>query len=283
MKINHQNYESYFLSYVDNELSASEKKEVDLFIAQYPAYAESLSLLQQAVLIPEEIQYEDKMLLYRYSEMEATLNTNFKQSLYRNETKVIKGFFNTNTLRYLSIAAVFLFCIIGYQWIGTDSTNQKPLTLKNSQPSQVQTEAITGMQKMQYKEAPIAKSNSKQFEMDKATTPITITTSTSTDQSSYTKLELNTGIPIVALVENQNKRVFNTTEKTTLQAPTETTMTPIVNTITSLSENNVEDFEDVNTDNSDRTIYVANLEIDGEKLRGLGRRFNAFLKKNKNR
>lgn len=47
------------------------------------------------------------------------------------------------------------------------------------------------------------------------------------------------------------------------------------------SSNNSESYENVNTDNSDRTIYVANFEIDGEKLRGLGRRFNALLKRNK--
>jgi hypothetical protein len=278
MKINHQNYESYFLSYVDNELSASEKKEVTLFIANHPEYAERLSLLQQAVLIPEEIEFEDKMLLYRYSELEATLNTSFKQSLYRNETKVVKGFFNTNSLRYLSVAAVLLFCIIGYQWIGSDSTTLQPLALKNNQPSQVQTGSIKGLQRTQPTEMQIAKSNPNKSQIDKA-----VYTTTTSDQSSYTMVELNARTPIAAFVENHNTPVIVASEKTAVQAPTETTITPIINTSASLTENNAEDFEDVNTDNSDRTIYVANLEIDGEKLRGLGRRFNAFLKRNKNR
>jgi hypothetical protein len=35
-------------------------------------------------------------------------------------------------------------------------------------------------------------------------------------------------------------------------------------------------------DENDRTLYIANFEIDGEKLRGISRRINAIFKRNKN-
>ena len=37
----------------------------------------------------------------------------------------------------------------------------------------------------------------------------------------------------------------------------------------------------VDTDETDRTIYIANFEIDGASLRGLTRKFNALFKRNK--
>ena len=44
MIVNIHNYEAYFLLYVDNELSAKEKAEVELFVQQNPFYQNELSL-----------------------------------------------------------------------------------------------------------------------------------------------------------------------------------------------------------------------------------------------
>jgi hypothetical protein len=38
---------------------------------------------------------------------------------------------------------------------------------------------------------------------------------------------------------------------------------------------------EMNTEDPDRGIYIANFEIDGDKLRGISRRIGAFLKHNK--
>ena len=43
-----------------------------------------------------------------------------------------------------------------------------------------------------------------------------------------------------------------------------------------------ENYNTINTDEHDRTIYIANFEIDGDKLRGVTRRINALFKRNKN-
>jgi len=78
MIVNVQNYETYFLLYIDNELSATEKAAVELFIQQNPSYQQELTLLQNAKLgfsentseesAEEKIIFEDKLSLYQISE-----------------------------------------------------------------------------------------------------------------------------------------------------------------------------------------------------------------------
>jgi hypothetical protein len=82
MIVNVQNYETYFLLYIDNELSATEKATVELFIQQNPSYQQELTLLQNAKLgfsentseesAEEKIIFEDKLSLYQISESDTT-------------------------------------------------------------------------------------------------------------------------------------------------------------------------------------------------------------------
>ncbi len=67
MNINLDNYESLFLLYVDNELSAAEKADVDAFIEQYPYLGEELQLLQSLILPAGDTVDMDKNNLYRSS------------------------------------------------------------------------------------------------------------------------------------------------------------------------------------------------------------------------
>ncbi|HYE56086.1 MAG TPA: hypothetical protein VD996_14655 [Chitinophagaceae bacterium] len=64
--INDTNYEEFFLLYVDNELEASFRKEVEAFAAGQPRYQQELDLLLQTKAAPEEsIVFPDKSLLYK--------------------------------------------------------------------------------------------------------------------------------------------------------------------------------------------------------------------------
>lgn len=68
MNINRNNYESFFLMYVDKELSAEEQRAVEAFVQANPDLEEELHLLNSARLVPDEsIQFEHKELLYRQS------------------------------------------------------------------------------------------------------------------------------------------------------------------------------------------------------------------------
>ncbi|MBK7432756.1 MAG: hypothetical protein IPI66_01945 [Chitinophagaceae bacterium] len=60
MNMNRHNYETFFLLYVDNELSAPERKAVELFVEENPDLKTELSLLQETVIMPDPIAYSAK-------------------------------------------------------------------------------------------------------------------------------------------------------------------------------------------------------------------------------
>ncbi|HMK05454.1 MAG TPA: hypothetical protein VK489_14735 [Ferruginibacter sp.] len=64
MNINRNNYEEFFLLYVDNELSAAERKAVDVFVQENPDLQGELLSLQQAVLKADDIVLEKKDWLF---------------------------------------------------------------------------------------------------------------------------------------------------------------------------------------------------------------------------
>ncbi len=73
MHINLNNYESFFLMYVDNELPAADRILVEAFIEQYPYLKQELVLLQQMVLPASDAVVFDKKNLYRSAAAEETL------------------------------------------------------------------------------------------------------------------------------------------------------------------------------------------------------------------
>ncbi len=66
MTINSNNYEEFFLLYVDNELEAALRAEVEAFAAVHPDLQVELNVLLQTKLSSaEEISFEGKALLYK--------------------------------------------------------------------------------------------------------------------------------------------------------------------------------------------------------------------------
>jgi len=65
MNINRNNYEEFFLLYVDNELSAAERNAVELFVRENTDLKEELHLLQQTVIKMDGVVFENKSSLLK--------------------------------------------------------------------------------------------------------------------------------------------------------------------------------------------------------------------------
>lgn len=73
--ITRENYEVYFVMYVDNELGAAERNAVERFLQQNPDLEEELVMLQQSVLRPDEqIVFEQKELLFKNANAAIQIN-----------------------------------------------------------------------------------------------------------------------------------------------------------------------------------------------------------------
>lgn len=53
MNINRNNYEEYFILYMDNEMSNEDRRQVELFVKENPDLQEELNLLMQTQLVPD--------------------------------------------------------------------------------------------------------------------------------------------------------------------------------------------------------------------------------------
>jgi len=65
MNINRHNYEEFFLLYVDGELSAPERKLVELFVQENADLANELQMFEQTKLPTETMLFADKSTLYK--------------------------------------------------------------------------------------------------------------------------------------------------------------------------------------------------------------------------
>jgi len=81
MNINRHNYEEFFMLYADNELTAEERKDVELFVEQNTDLAEELDLLKQLQFKPDAgLVFMDKESLFRNEEEHETINiTNYEE------------------------------------------------------------------------------------------------------------------------------------------------------------------------------------------------------------
>lgn len=81
MEINKNNYEEFFLLYVDGELNAAGRTAVEKFAEQYADLQEELdALLQTRLAATDEFTFENKASLYKY-EGELINNDNYQEYL----------------------------------------------------------------------------------------------------------------------------------------------------------------------------------------------------------
>jgi hypothetical protein len=100
--INRYNYDTYFLLYVDNELSAVEKNSVDEFVQSNPDLGEELVMLLQTISQKEGILLNNKMSLYKkeplLSELQEKLLLHLDNELNEVEIKEVAALIRSSKL-----------------------------------------------------------------------------------------------------------------------------------------------------------------------------------------
>jgi hypothetical protein len=78
--ITRDNYEVFFVMYIDDELNATEREAVEQFVQQNPDLEEELVMLQQSVLRPDDsIVFEQKETLFKNSTASAINEENCEE------------------------------------------------------------------------------------------------------------------------------------------------------------------------------------------------------------
>jgi len=278
--INENNYETYLMSYIDNELSADQRAAVEAFVSTNTKYAKALSVFKTTKLEAPFIEMKDKIFLYRFPEMQASLETNFKKSLYKKEVPSQKLNLLQISLRVAYAIAAMLILFLGLPLLPTDKKVENKNALAQSQPIQKIT-SITPQ-----KQNKIQVNNlSKTISVATNTTNNNSTSNTvilNDAKSSPNNSSVNATVVTPATPINSITVTSNTQEEAiTLQQATISTQKLdnkdiIENTIMSNAV-----YQEINTESQDNTIHIGMFEINGASLRGITRKVSAIFRKNK--
>ena len=325
MQLNESTYETFFLLYIDNELSPKERLEVEAFIADNPSYALEMEALKATVLSAENIPYAFKENLKQ--QMDETsletleedwnanyatilkeevqgipgLSTSFKKSLKKttvSEGILIKSFgFNQHKFTYAAIAAC-LMVFIGYQQLTKSQLSDSQVSNSSATNSKVSNSLATNSNKVLVPNVSSAStastksevtviSNSNKQELVNNIKPITktkkeilILEKTNTSELGIAKTNRNVSIGIAEPTAN-NSILNNQAIITKLPSSYNNPITIDAMVENTTDEKATTSYELIDTEDPNRTISIANFEIDGAAFRGITRRISALLKRNK--
>jgi hypothetical protein len=315
MQLNESTYETIFLLYIDKELSPKESLEVEAFIAANPSYALAMEALQATVLRSEQLQYPFKENLKQEldatnlealekewnqsyatilkADMEAIpgLSTTFKNTLKKDATKegvIIKPFgFSQQKFTYAAIAAC-LMVFLGYQQLtktpisNSVAANTKTVTLPSEASSLVENEISNASPKVsEEKIETLAEIKPRAFTKLQVISSSKIQSSNIIEQESIVMAEPNRNKSILNNQAITTKLPSSYTNPMTIDAMPQSINPTNADAETTTDEKATTSYEMIDTEDPNRTILIANFEIDGNKFRGITRRVSALLKRNK--
>ena len=277
--INENNYETYFMSYIDNELNAAERAAVEAFVLTEPKYAAALALFEKTKLHAssnEFMEMEDKIFLYRFTEMDAKLDGDFKKSLYRKQAPVRKIIFTPNLMRASFAIAAMLILFIGLQLFKTESSISESNIVESNiveTPLKDKTTVASTNILIPAENQTLANSAIATKAITKNQTILASTNNTS--NSINTNIVSSSSSQASRENDSQNIVVAKFSEGQISSTAMETMATEEEKTI--LPTN----YKEIDTEEEDRTINIGILEIDAAAFRGITRKFSALLKRNK--
>jgi len=331
MQLNESTYETFFLLYIDNELSPKERLEVEAFIADNPSYALEMEALKATILSAENIPYAFKENLKQQAQETSLdalkgdleedwdsnyatilkediqaipgLSTSFKNTLKKetvSEGILIKPFsFNQHKFTYAAIAAC-LMVFVGYQQLTKYQLSDSPVSNSSAFNSiaansnkvlvpNVSTES-TGS------DATVISISNKQqpasnIEPVSETKQARIKLRASKSSNRRSSFKFQDEAIAIAEPTRSNGILNNQAIVTKLPSSYNNPMTidaiPLsINSSNADAESTIEEiaaisYEVIDTDDPNRTIFIANFEIDGNKFRGLKRKVTSLFKNNK--
>ena len=277
--INEKNYETYFMSYIDNELNAAERAAVEAFLLTEPKYAEELAFFEKTKLHAssnEFMEMEDKIFLYRFTEMDAKLDGDFKKSLYRKQAPVRNIIFTPNLMRASFAIAAMLILLIGLQLFKSESNVSESNIVESyivETPLKDKTTVASTNILIPAENQTLANSAIATKAITKNQTILASTNNTS--NSINTNIVSSSSSQAIGENNSQNIVVAKFNEAQISSSSMETMATEEEKTI--LTTN----YKEIDTEEEDRTINIGILEIDAAAFRGITRKFSALLKRNK--
>ena len=257
----------------------------------------SLEGMVEGDLVEEWDQTYSKLLK---ADVEAIpgLSTPFKNSLKKataSEAIIVKSFgFNQQKFTYTAVAAC-LMIFLGYQQLTKSSVSDLPAS--NSIATNLNKVIVPNISKISPGSSETVVSNSNKQSRVNSINPVI-----KTIQQTITKLQESNASKTQRINVTQQESIAmaeiaptnNSINQTVMKEIPRTYNNPITINATTLpvgsanidaeptiDEKGLTTYEVIDTEDTNRTIFIANFEIDGNKFRGITRRVSAFLKRNK--
>lgn len=262
-----QNYEEYFLLYVDKELNKNENESVEKFVLQHPQFQDAFTLLKQTVLEPEAITFPDKQSLYRKEERRV-IPMAWKQFAV---AAALAGF---AILMWLAIpgekenisgqTAVVEHSTSGNNKVSPTDTNKNSQPGNNTIPDKTlastgETELKDGAKKLVKKETTSVK-NTEPANNRKANRniPVSATPQQAPDEDA---IAYNSSIATNPGMESGNDETLIAYENTQLTAAN--------NTVNNYTQTVVYHELNTNDESANSTVYLGSMGLNKNKVRGI--------------
>ena len=273
-EISLNNYESWFLLFIDNELSISDRQKVELFILQHPQLQGEFELLQATQLAPEEWVFKNKEILYR-------------------EEKQKRPVVYMRWMRY-AVAAAMIGLVATVWMIAPANQLKNTIEIEGAQPEIVGTQPANTKDNVTIS---IEQSPKNSFNQIHSNQPVQTTAS---KNNTVTEQPINGNSNLVASINNETvikeEQATARTEQNSIET-VKTATTPNViagrNEIETNQGANIEPAE-TKTDaapeevkpvytaledaDEDKSLFIGALEINKDKLRGLFRKAGTIFR-----
>lgn len=267
-----ENYEEYFLLYVDGELTPSQAGDVERFVLQHPRLQEAFTLLRSTRLEAEQIFFNDKSSLYRYE---------------KTERRIVPIRF----LQFASAAAVLGFAFM--VWLNTrevDKIEGRAVAVAPSAPAKAATPQTTVQLPSKNNTVAIAVPDNGSEKLAAARGKKAVNVSPSSNILVAKPNKVQPGITEdyenIALASNDRPEIKQMDNRNNL--PERGVIQPLTeNKNTALLAKNVENTmpvhqavyreTDTETEEDERTLLIGGAEINKTKLRGLFKKAATFL------